>query len=288
MKRFLFRVLSGFFLGLSIFAPGFSGSVIAITMGIYQDIVRISSNPFKNLKQNIIYCIPLAIGAAVSGVLFIIGFKYLFDKYEKATYLLFVGLICGNLPVIFDEVKKEKLKAVNLIGCVAAFGAALALGLFAATVGESTGAGGLTASLPLLALAGAAGGATLLIPGMSVSMVLIIMGVYQPLIDTASSLMHMDFTYLVPFGLFAVCAIIALVLTSRGIKYVFEKFPGFANMAVFGFMGGSLIGIFYQSLLLEDTDFSWPLGITMFAVGIGISMLFVVLGKKMGGDKRTS
>jgi len=281
MKKFLYRILCGFFLGLSVFAPGFSGSVIAITMGIYQDIVRISSNPFKNLKQNIVYCIPLAIGAALSGVLFILGFKWLFENFEKATFLLFVGLMVGNIPVIFDEVKKHEFKVQNLIGCIVAFGAALALGLFATTVTQTTAAEGLTASLPLLALAGAAAGATALMPGMSVSMVLIIIGVYSQLIFTASELMHMDFTYLLPFGLFALCALVALVLTSKGIKYVFERFPGFANTAVLGFMGGSLIGILYQSLKLQEANFSWVVGIAALAVGVGISMLFVFMGRKM-------
>ena len=92
-KRFLFRVFSGFFLGISVFAPGFSGSIIAIILGIYQDILRIASNPFKDLKQNIAFCFPLAIGVVGSGLLFIVTFSFLFDKYEKATYLLFVGLI---------------------------------------------------------------------------------------------------------------------------------------------------------------------------------------------------
>src|SRR5215510_11894359 len=93
IKKILYRIFCGFFLGLSVFAPGFSGSVIAIIMGIYQDLVRIASNPFKRLKENILFCIPLAIGAALSAVLFVILFSFLFDRYEKATYLLFVGLI---------------------------------------------------------------------------------------------------------------------------------------------------------------------------------------------------
>ena len=57
VKKFLYRVLCGFFLGLSVFAPGFSGSVIAITMGIYKDLVGIASNPFKRFKQNVCTCV---------------------------------------------------------------------------------------------------------------------------------------------------------------------------------------------------------------------------------------
>jgi len=109
-SRFIYRVFCGFFLGLSVFAPGISGSVIAIIMGIYHDLIRIVSNPFKQLKANVLFCMPLAIGAAISAVLFVITFKFLFSTYEKATYLLFVGLIAGNLPVIFAEIKKYEFQ----------------------------------------------------------------------------------------------------------------------------------------------------------------------------------
>ena len=65
LGKFFYRIFCGFFLGLSIFAPGFSGSVIAIIMGVYQDMLRIVSNPFKRLKENILFCIPLGIGAEI-------------------------------------------------------------------------------------------------------------------------------------------------------------------------------------------------------------------------------
>ena len=284
IKKFFYKVFCGFFLGLSIFAPGFSGSIIAITMGIYQDLVRIVSNPFKNLKQNILYCIPLAIGAGISAILFVITFKFLFDKYEKATYILFVGLIAGNLPVIFSEIKKSKFQKSYFLSGIGAFAIALALGIFATGIGQSSGVQGVTASLPRLAFSGLAGGVSALIPGMSVSMVLIIMGVYHQLIFAAESLLHIDFTYLFQFGLFGISAVIGLVLTSRGIKFVFEKFPGFANSAVFGFMIGSLIGIIVQSLQLNDPNFNWLLGGIMIIVGLGISMLFFVMGKAMNKE----
>ena len=284
VKRFFYQVLCGFFLGLSVVAPGFSGSLIAIIMGIYQDLVRITSNPFKNFKQNIIFCIPLVIGAGISAVLFVLSFKFLFETYEKATYLLFIGLITGNLPVIFSETRKCGFKKHYLLGGVGAFAAALLLGVLGLDAGQTSGTEGMAVNLPILAIGGVAGGATALVPGMSVSMVLIITRVYDQLIFMAESLLHLDFTYLLPFGLFALCAGIGLVFASKGIKAVFEKFPGFANTTVFGFMVGSLIGILIQSIKLYDAAFSWWLGGIMLIAGLSISMLFVLLGKVIKKD----
>ena len=286
--RFLYRIICGFFLGVSIFAPGFSGSIVAIVMGIYQDLLRIISNPFKDFKKNVRFCFPLAIGAAVSAVLFVLTFKYLFDTYEKATYLLFVGLIAGNLPVIFSEIKKYAFQKRYLVGMIGAFSIALALGVFATEIEQISGAEALSSNWLILILGGLAAGVTALIPGMSVSMVLIVMGIYSSLIVAAESLLHMDFTYLLPFGVFCVCAVVGLVSASRGIKYIFKKYPGFSNATVFGFMSGSLIGILVQSLRLEDAGFTWLSGCVMLGAGLCVSMLFVLLGKGMNKPKSSA
>jgi len=281
LKTFCYRIFCGFFLGLSVFAPGFSGSVIAVIMGIYQDLVRILSNPFKQLKQNLLFLLPLLIGAACSAVLFVISFKFLFETYEKATYLLIVGLIAGNLPVIVKTVKKFMFQRRYLIGGTGAFAVAVALGVFAMGVGEATGAAGLQVSLPFLALSGFLAGVMALIPGMSFTMILIVMGVYGQLIVAAETLLHMNFTYLVHFGLFGLSVAAGMVLASRGIKTVFDKIPGFANSAVLGFMAGSMAGILIQGLQMPDVNFDWLLGGVMLAVGLGVSVLFVVLGKAL-------
>jgi putative membrane protein len=282
LKRFFYRVLCGFFLGLSVFAPGFSGSVIAIIMGIYQDMLRIVSNPFKRLKQNILFCIPLGIGAVLSAVLFVLAFKFLFDSYEKATYFLFIGLITGNIPEILRQIRRCGFQKRYLFGGAGAFAAALTLGLLSTGVGQA--ATGITSGLPRFALSGLAGGLTALVPGMSVSMILILMRVYGQLITAAETLMHLDFSPLPAVAVFGACAVLGLVLASRGIRFLFKKYPGFANSTVLGFMGGSLLGLLVQSVRMPDPRFHWWLGGAMLTVGLATSMLFVVLGRKFGTE----
>jgi len=280
-RKFFYRVFCGFFLGLSIFAPGFSGSIVAITLGIYQDLVRILSNPFKGLKKNILYCLPLAIGGAVSAVVFVLAFKFLVETYEKATYLLFVGLIAGNLPEIFKQIKKCGFKWRYLAGGAGAFAAALAFGIFSIGNFALGARAGWSSGLPWLAFSGLAGGAALLVPGMSASMILILMGVYGQLLLGAESFLRLDFAWLLPFALFCLCAAAGLALAARGIKAVFEKAPGFANSMVLGFVAGSLLGVLIQSLRMEDPRFTWLQGGIMLAAGLGVCVLFVVLGRVM-------
>ncbi|MCL2818275.1 MAG: DUF368 domain-containing protein [Actinomycetia bacterium] len=281
MLNYLYRILCGFFLGLSVFAPGLSGAVIAIIMGVYKDIVEIASNPFKNLKRNILFCIPIGIGVVLSGIVFIVIFDLLFNTYEKATYLLFLGLIAGNLPVIYAEIKKYGFKLSYLWGGIAAFAMALSLFFAGTRSGMGGDAQGLTAGIAHLAAAGFAGGATMLIPGMSVSMVLIVFGVYRQLIYAAKTLIDLDLTLLVPFALFALCAVAGVVLSSRAIKWVFEKIPGLAYTMILGFMTSSIMGLIIQSIRLQDSDFNWRLGAFMLVLGLAISMMFVYLSNKM-------
>ena len=282
MKVFLYRIICGFFLGLSIVAPGFSGSLVAIAMGIYHDIVRIMANPVKKLKQNMIFCIPVGIGVVLSAIIFVLAFDQLFKSYEKAIYLLFVGLIAGSIPLVYWEVKKIGFKLHYLLGAFVAFCIAIALVVFATETGLMSGEAATMSDWPGLAIGGFAAGFTALIPGMSLATVLVILGVYNPLIFAANALVrNMEFSFLLPIGFFVVFAIIGLMATAKGIKYIFGRFPGFANTTVLGFQVGSIVSIFYKSYQTVDPNFTWLLGGMMIVVGIGISVLFILMGRYM-------
>jgi len=268
-------------LGLSIFAPGFSGSLVAIAMGIYHEFVEFISNPLKRIKQNIIFFVPIVIGMIISAVFFVIAFRHLFESHEKAIYLLFVGLIAGSIPLVYMEVKKIGFKAHYLIGAAVALALAIAVSMYASGEGLMSEDTASMADWQGLALGGFAAGITALIPGMSLSTVLILLGVYSPVIFAAEELLRMELSFILPLGLFLICLAVGLMSTAKGIKYVFKKFPGFANTTVLGFQFGSLIGIAYQSHYASDLNFTWLLGGIMLIVGFCISIMFLFLGKIM-------
>jgi len=277
MKNFLYRIFCGFFLGISVFAPGVSGSVMAVMMGIYEDLLTIVSNPFKNLKKNIIYLFPMGIGALLSLVLFVLVFSYLFETYEKATYLLFMGLIAGNLPIVFKEATSKKgFKKTYIIGIVIAFIIATTVGILRLNTPETSDV--TSFSLIYLGVCGAIAGASSMVPGMSISMILMVLGVYNVLMLAAKSI------DILVIGVVGVCFVLAMIAVSRLTKFVFDKYASLARFIVFGFMCGSLVNIFIN-LPKENTNFNWLIGAVMALVGLGISMLFVILGKKLNTEK---
>jgi len=135
-----------------------------------------------------------------------------------------------------------------------------------------------------LAIGGFAAGITALVPGMSLSTILIILGVYTPLIYAGEALLRMELSYIVPIGLFLVFTVIGLLAAAKGVKYVFEKFPGFSNTTVLGFQFGSLFSIAYQSHFIADTNFTWFVGGVMLIIGFCISVSFIILGRVMNQD----
>ena len=100
MKIFLFRILCGFCLGISVFAPGISGSVMAIILGIYESLLEIASNPFRDFKKNVKTLLPMGIGAGISFILFIALFSITISIFMTHQFII---LLTSNLHGIVIE-----------------------------------------------------------------------------------------------------------------------------------------------------------------------------------------
>jgi putative membrane protein len=274
-NKFFYKVFCGFLLGISIVAPGISGSIIAVMLGIYGDLIAITANPFKNLKKNIIYIIPLGIGAAISFILFIFIFEALFKYHETATFVLFIALILGSLPTVWRSAQKieRKIRPIHIIIALIAMSISLTMGII-----ERSGivAGANDSNIIYISIVGFIAGLVSMVPGMSISLILMLFGVYQTLLTATKSL---DIWTMAPVGL---CFVAGLIILSRGIKHVFDHHEKVGYFAVMGFMVGSLYSII--PTVPKDMP-EWILSVAMFAIGILLSILFVYLGKKLNIEK---
>ena len=291
-KNFMFRVLCGFLLGTSVIAPGVSGSVIAVMMGIYPDLIRVISNPFKNFKKNFFYLLPMAIGGVLSLALGVLVLKELFEGYPIQARVLFIGLVAGGLPSMLRQAKshrrpeeKNSRKVVYIIAAACAFSIAGGVGLLYRFGGGVTAA----ADFPLffLCIAGAVSGICSMMPGMSVSMILMLFGVYEYLMKVASDFITVtlksginEATISLGITIAAVAGsfLIGMVLFSKLTKFVFDHFAAVAYFIVFGFMCGTLTAIFPKEP--PATVPGWIISVVMLAAGLCISVLFIYLGKK--------
>jgi putative membrane protein len=267
-NNFFYRILCGFFLGIAVIAPGVSGSVMAVMMGIYDELITIISNPFKNFKKNFIFLFPMGIGGIISVVSLIQVLKIMFERYPIPAFLLFFGLIGGSLPTIFREANKNGFKKKYLFGVIIAFIFAAGVGLIARS--KITLSSGLNDSI-YLPISGGIAGMMSMIPGMSISMILMTLGAYSKLLHAAAGFQIMT---IAPVG---ICFVIGMFLFSRITKFVFDKYRNFAYFMVFGFVLGTLISIF-PGIPKDLTN--WVLSLIMTAVGFYVSTLFQKLGVK--------
>lgn len=279
-KNFFFHILCGFFLGISVIAPGVSGSVIAVMMGIYKDLITIISNPFKNFKKNFFTVLSLGIGVIISFALGILFLSFLFDTYEVQAKMLFIGLVAGGLPSMYKTASKGgKTSAKFFIASVIAFIIAAGVGLI-----KRTG-GGVVADNPAVfyvCIACFVAGMCSMVPGMSISMIFMLFGVYNHLMNTAADytkdILGTAFTLLPP----VLCFGVGMILFSKVTKFIFDRFTKTAYFLVFGFMCGTLTAVFPDTPPSSMTG--WLACVLTFALGIAIAALFMYLGKRFGDD----
>ncbi|MCI9325645.1 MAG: DUF368 domain-containing protein [Lachnospiraceae bacterium] len=274
------NLLKGMVMGIANIIPGVSGGTMAVSMGIYDRLIHSLTHLFKEFKESMKFLIPifLGLGIALAGLSFIIepAFKY----FPLQTNCLFIGLIVGGLPAVLTKIKGKGVKISYIIPCLLFF--ALVVGL--AAIGEKEGtAADLSFSLwsviKLFAV-GIIASATMVIPGVSGSMMLLLMGYYNPIVSaiknfiTALAAFDMagileGFGILIPMGLGVVAGIF---LIAKIIEILFEKFPTQVYWAIIGLIVASPVAIF----LLGDVGKINIVGIltsaVTFAVGFVIAL----------------
>lgn len=273
--------LKGFIIGVANIIPGVSGGTLAITLGIYEKLIGIISHFFKNIKENIKFLIPIVIGAVLSILILSKVISYSLDKFPLPTTLLFIGLILGGLPMLFGKVKKASKKKIvpNIIILLITFSIVATFGFM------NTGSASANLSNPgfidfiLLFLVGMVAAATMIIPGISGSFMLMLLGYYKPIIDTISSLASFknighDLIVLIPFG---IGILVGIVLVAKLIELLLKKFPTQTYYGIIGFVLASIISIVMP---LADITFTIPsviIGIILLLIG---SMIAYKLGDK--------
>lgn len=291
-NNFFYRMLCGAFLGISVIAPGISGSIMAVMMGIYDDLINIISNPFKKFKKNFMYLLPMGIGAVISMLFLLRALDFLFENYTVPAYLLFMSLIAGSVPTVIVEAKQKPIKKRYFIGTALAFTFALTIGILAKSdfaIAIDTANTASTAMKIYLPACGAVAGMMSMVPGMSISMLLMMFGIYEPLLELATGLMSPDrwftpawFSEALTVATVVLAFLVGMVLFSNITKTVFKKYHSLGFLMVLGFMSGSIVSIFPG---LPQDALNWALSIVAVAIGLSISYLFKVLGKKFNVEE---
>lgn len=274
------NVLKGMVVGVANIIPGVSGGTMMVSMGIYDKLIHCLTHLFKEFKESMKFLIPIFVGVGIAlvGLSFII--QPAFEHFPLQTSCLFIGLIVGGLPAAWKKVKGKGIKVSYIVPFLIFF--VLVVGL--ALIGEKEGnAADLTFGLwscIKLFVVGIIASATMVIPGVSGSMMLLLLGYYNPIVSAiknfVTALASFDMQgilqgcgVLVPAGVGIVVGIFAI---AKLIEVVFEKFPMQAYWAIIGLIVASPFAVLLMAQLGTITAVSVIVSVVTFAIGFVIAM----------------
>ena len=234
--KYFFDFLKGILIGAGAILPGISSGVLCVIFGIYENLLNCVLNFFQNIKENFKFLFPIASGVIVGIILFGNVLKYLFFAYPIQIKFIFIGLILGSIPALLKEsTLKTKFKPSYLIFTFLS----LLLGIFLVV---------LESKLPkftsneysflFLVFSGFLMAAGVIIPGVSNTLILMLLGVYEFYLDAVSCI------YL-PF-LFPLCIVLFFgsLFFMKITKFLLDKFYPQTFFTIIGFTLGSIFVLY--------------------------------------------
>ena len=244
IKRFLYGIL----VGITSIAPGISGGTIAIALGFYESLINSIANIFSDFRKHFSYLFPYGVGAVISIACLSVALEFLFENYTLPTSTLFIGLIIGTLPFIkrkvTDSLDGHKPDFKHITTGVIFF----VIVLIPVLAGEDSvsalfspdtqdGAG----SMLLFLVIGIIVAATMIIPGLSGTMILMTLGLYRALLSTASGFVTAAVSMDIPAVVGLLDAVIPIgigfavggFLIARVLNRLFQKIPSYIYSAIF-------------------------------------------------------
>lgn len=233
MLSWISKIIKGIIIALGFILPGISGGVLAAILGIYERMIRFLAHPFKQLKEDILYFLPVSIGMLLGIGLFSYPIEYLLEQYQVYVLWSFAGAIIGTVPSLVKEANRESERdKVDLIWFWATF---IISGISLYSLNFVVGS--LSATFLNFILAGALLALGILVPGLSPSNLLLILGLYSPML-TGFKTFDLFGTFL-PIGIGAVLTFVA-----------FSKFMDYALRVYHSRVYHFIIGIVLSSTLL--------------------------------------
>ena len=306
-KEWLYSILFGIVLGLFVIIPGVSGATLLIAFGLYYKVVYAVSNLTKkgHIKKSIIYLLPLVIGIFLGLLLGLFLIRFLLEKIPFSTIMLFAGLMIGSLPILLKEVKGKEKKGLNLILFILGLLTILTVCFISIYLAkdelffnkkqeEQNLVNEPVVFYFLSILIGFVVGITQVIPGLSASAFLMMIGYYSKILNSIHfSLIIENPKIILIFLALVIGFILGIIVTNKFMFIAMRKFKEKMDFLIAGLSLGSVISIFVSKEIYEkvylvyfnDKMTTLELVDTIFAfillgVGVFLSLFITKFAKK--------
>lgn len=266
MISWIARMLKGMIIALGFILPGVSGGVLAAILGIYERMIRFLAHIKENFVENVLYFTPVAIGMVLGIAAFSYPVNLLLDNYKVIVLWGFAGAIIGTIPSLIKEsVKESDRDRADTITFWLSF---ILSGVFLYSLNGMVGT--LPANFLSFVLAGALIALGILIPGLSPSNLLLILGLYTPML-TGFKRLDLFGTFL-PIG---IGGALALILFSKAMDYILKHYHSRVYHFIIGIvLSSTLLIVLPQSGNSESISYAgvsiFTLVLAAFFFGLGI------------------
>ena len=286
MKEFIINILRGMVIGIANVIPGVSGGTMMVSMGIYDRLILVLTHFIKRMKEAVALLVPILVGMLLSIAIFAkILSEFLFPRVPLQTNLFFIGLILGGLPVIYGKVRGNTIRLPQIIAFVLFFVMVVGFALVGEGGGSSADISFSVGNVVKLFGVGIIAAATMVIPGVSGSMIMMILGYYNTIIDTINDFINAlkafdinamlnTFVVLVPFG---IGVLVGIVAVAKLIEFMLKKYPLITYWAIIGLIVASPFAILIMMEVSSVGVVNILTGIVLLAAGFLISL-------KLGGE----
>lgn len=237
MKNFI----KGFFVGIANITPGISGSALLISLDLYEKCINSVSNIFKDFKSSFEFLFPIAIGVILGTFLFSNIIFYFYNNYNIITTIVFVGFIFGTIPSLIKESTKKGFKKRYILLFIITFSIGI-LFLKCKTTNNFIN----DINILNLLLIGFIIGCSTIIPGISSTVLLSILGFYNIYLTSINTI---NLYYLIPIF---IGIIISGFFLSKIINFLLNKYYGYTYFAILGFVISTIPGLINYKITINN------------------------------------
>ena len=298
MKNRILDVFKGFLIGLDSTIPGFSIGTLAILLNIYERLIEDFSDILKHPLKIILKDIWLGIGFIIGLVINIISVTWLLTHFPLETVSFFVGLVIISIPTTYKKASTEKRIVRDFVALFVALGVLVGITLLNAGTEKASTMSFLF--IVMIILMGAIGSGTMIIPGVSGSLIIMACGYYNIIMDVLHDFLHafahLDFTgfgsIVLTIGMFMVGVIIGIVFVSKIIKALLNRVPQTVYHSILGLLIGSPFAIYYLTVSKYEINYSSPwvyiISVITLALGILFGLFMIKIENKHNEEKENA
>lgn len=279
MKEKLILFIKGIVLGVAFVIPGVSGGTLAVLLGIYEELIEAASNFYKSIadfKKYIMYLLPIGLGVVFSVAVFAKLIKFGLDKAPIITILIFLGMIIGGIPALVRNVKGTKINLKDMTLMLVGLIIVISMLIFHKSNSNVVLTNMSITGYITLFLVGAIAAVTMVVPGISGSFTLMLIGYYEPilnLVNDITSFKNLGPNLILIFT-FMLGVFIGIIFISKIIEWCLKHYKRETYYAIIGFVLSSIISVIYEVS-------KFPFNITHLIIGIVLLVINTVLVYKV-------